>query len=98
MPGRTVPVLRLPEAPALTPDAGPVQALYVPSPLDAFAPSLSSALSLAREELAEQQVANIHDHLAMMKAATVLETRLRLLLAALDADGIGCVDVKRVAS
>ncbi|UJV42015.1 hypothetical protein CVT30_21175 [Streptomyces sp. AMCC400023] len=70
----------------MAPDAGPFNALYVPRPSDAFAPSLSSALLLAREDLAVQQAANIHDHLAMVRAATVLETRLRLLLAALDAD------------
>ena len=64
----------------------PVQALYQPHPSDAYAPSLSSALGLAREALAEHRGANIHDHLAMVKAAVALETRLRLLVDALDAD------------
>lgn len=88
--------MTLPEAPL--PDAMPVQALYQPRPSDAVAPSLSSALRLAREDLAVQQAANIHDDHAMLRAAVVLETRLRLLLAALDADGIGGTDAKRVAA
>lgn len=84
MPGRSVPVLSLPEAPL--PDAQPVDALYVPRPSDVYAPPLGTALRLAREDLAVQQGANIHDHQAMVRAAVMLEVRLRLLLAALDAD------------
>lgn len=76
--------MTLPVAPL--PDALPVQALYEPRPSDAYAPPLSTALKLARQDLAAQQGANIHDHTAMVTAAVVLETRLRLLLAALDAD------------
>lgn len=67
----------------------PVQALYQPLPSDAYAPPLGLALRLARQDLAVQQDANIHDHTAMLAAATVLEMRLRLLLDALDADGVG---------
>lgn len=88
--------MTLPEAPL--PDAMPVQALYEPRPSDAFAPPLSTALKLAREDLAVQQAANIHDDHAMLRAAIALEVRLRLLLAALDADGIGGTDSKQVAA
>lgn len=83
-PGSSVPALSLPEAPA--PAAKPVDALYVPRPSDAWVPPLDIALRLAREDLAEQQTANIHDHPAMITAATKLEIRLRQLLDALDAD------------
>lgn len=69
--------------------APPVEALYVPRPSDAYTPPLSTALRLAREDLAVQQGANIHSHEAMIRAAVTLEIRLRLLLDALDADGIG---------
>jgi hypothetical protein len=96
LPGESVRVMTLPEAPL--PDAKPVDALYVPRPSDAFPPSLSSALRLAREDLAAQQGANIHDHQAMIRAAVTLEVRLRGLLAALDADGIGSAGSKRVAA
>jgi hypothetical protein len=84
MPGRSTPVLSLAKAPA--PAVMPVDALYVPRPSDTWVPPLSIALRLAREDLAEQQAANIHDHTAMVKAATTLEIRLRQLLAAVDAD------------
>lgn len=88
MPGRpSAPVLSLPEAPA----AMPFDPLYVPRPSDAYAPPLDIALRFARKDLAVQQTANIHDHTAMVTAATVLEIRLRLLLAALDADGAAVV-------
>lgn len=87
MPGQSVPVMTLPEAPL--PDAKPMAALYQPRPSDAYAPPLSTALRLAREDLAAQQGANIHDHDAMVRAAVTLETRLRLLLNALDADAAG---------
>lgn len=65
------------------------QPLYQPRPSDAYAPPLSTALSVAREVLAEQQGANIHDPLAMVRAATALEGQLRRLVAALDADASG---------
>jgi hypothetical protein len=84
MPGRSTPVLSLAKAPA--PAVKPTDALYVPLPSDAYAPPLDIALRLARKDLAVQQSANIHDHTAMITAATVLEVRLRLLLDALDAD------------
>lgn len=79
--------MALPEAPL--PDAKPVQALYEPLPSDAYAAPLHIALRLAREDLAVHQSANIHDREAMIRAAVVLEVRLRGLLAALDADGVG---------
>lgn len=85
MPGReSVPVLSLPEAPS--PDVRPADALYQPMPSDAWVPPLSIALRLAREDLAVQQNANIHDREAMVRAAVTLEIRLRQLLDALDAD------------
>ncbi len=67
----------------------PVEALYVPRPSDAFPLPLSTALRLAREDLAVQQGANIHDREHMVTAAVTLEIRLRPLLAALDADTKG---------
>jgi hypothetical protein len=84
LPGRSVPVLSLPEAPL--PDVKPADALYQPLPSDAYAPPLNIAVRLARQDLAVQQNANIHDHTAMIAAATVLEIRLRQVLDALDAD------------
>ena len=47
--------------------------------------SLDFALSNAREVLAEQQAANIHDGRAMLGAAVTLEIALRQLIASLDA-------------
>lgn len=76
--------MTLPDAPLSA--VKPADALYVPSPSDAWSPPLSIALRLAREDLAVQQAANIHDHMAMVTAATVLEIRLRQVLDALDAD------------
>lgn len=96
LPGSSVRVMTLPEA--LLPDAKPVEALYQPHPSDAYVPPLSTALSLAQEDLAAHQSANVHDHQAMIRAAVTLEIRLRGLLAALDADGIGRADAKRVAA
>jgi hypothetical protein len=64
----------------------PMEALYQPLPSDEWAPPLDIAVRLAREELAAQQGADIQDHTAMVRAAVTLEVRLRLLLAALDAD------------
>ena len=88
--------MTLPEAPL--PDAKPVQPLYEPRPSDAYAPPLSTALRLAREDLAVHQSANIHDREAMIRAAVVLEVRLRGLLAALDADGVGSTGANGVAA
>lgn len=48
--------------------------------------SLDGELRLARRLLDEIATANIHDHTAMLKAATGLNCRLRSLLAALDAE------------
>jgi hypothetical protein len=83
-PGRSDRVMALPESPL--PDVKPVDALYVPCPSDAWSPPLSIALRLAREDLAVQQNANIHDRDAMVRAAVTLEIRLRQVLDALDAD------------
>lgn len=96
LPGESVRVMTLPEAPL--PDAKPVQALYQPRPSDAHAAPLSVALRLAREDLAAQQGANVHDHEAMIRAAVTLEVRLRGLLAALDADGVGGAGASEVAA
>jgi hypothetical protein len=78
--------------------SGATQSLYEPGPLDAYVPPLSTALRLAREDLAAQQGANIHDHQAMIQAAVMLEIRLRGLLAALDADGIDGTGTNAVAA
>ena len=90
LPGASIAVMTLAQAPQARPAiVPPVEALYQPRPSDAYAPPLSTALLLAREGLAAQQGANIYDHQAMVRAAVTLEIRLRGLLAALDADGIG---------
>lgn len=84
---QTPAVLPLHEAPLARPRAvTPVEALYEPQPSDAYTPPMNIALRLAREDLAVQQGANIHDHQAMITAAVTLEIRLRGLLAALAAD------------
>lgn len=84
------------------PGAQAVDALYMPRPSDAYAPPLDIALRLAREDLAAQQGANIHDREAMIRAAVTLEVRLRLLLDALDADrgetGHAAADASEVAA
>jgi hypothetical protein len=49
--------------------------------------SLNGELKLARQLLDEVAAANIHDHTAMLKAATGLNYRIRSLLAAFDAEG-----------
>ncbi|MFD8882365.1 hypothetical protein ACFV0H_07555 [Streptomyces erythrochromogenes] len=49
-----------------------------------WVPPLDIALDRARETLAEQQAANIHDDRAMLSAAVSLEIVLANLLAALD--------------
>lgn len=51
-----------------------------------YAAPVDIELQLARAELAEAATANIHDHTAMVKAATGLDYRLRALVAALDAE------------
>ncbi|MFD6421057.1 hypothetical protein [Streptomyces sp. NPDC060198] len=51
---------------------------------DTWVPSLDMALELARDTLAMQATANIHDHNAMVRAAVALEDRLRTLVASLD--------------
>jgi len=84
-PGRPVLVMTLPQAPL--PDARPVDRLYQPMDSDAWVPPLDTARRLAEADLAKHQVANIHDHQAMVQAAVTLEIRLRQLLGALDADG-----------
>lgn len=88
LPGRSVTVMTLAKAPL--PDALPVDTLYVPRPSDAYVPPLNVARRLAREDLAAQQGANIHDPMAMVRAAVALEIRLRQLLGALDADDRRC--------
>lgn len=52
----------------------------------AWTPPLDIALLRARETLAEQQSANIHDDREMLDAAVTLETALRDLVAALDVE------------
>ncbi|MBM9621815.1 hypothetical protein [Streptomyces zhihengii] len=51
---------------------------------DPFVAPVDMALRLARKVLADKASANIHDHDAMVRAATGLEMRLRELVAALD--------------
>ncbi|MFC8583498.1 hypothetical protein ACFUGD_02810 [Streptomyces sp. NPDC057217] len=50
------------------------------------APPLDIAVRVARTTLAYYEYASIHDHTAMIAAATALDVVLRDLLAALDAD------------
>lgn len=51
--------------------------------------SVDVELKLAREYLGKAATANIHDHGAMLRAATGLDHRLRNLLAAVDAERAG---------
>ncbi|MFJ9112964.1 hypothetical protein [Streptomyces sp. NPDC102283] len=55
-----------------------------------WTPSLDVALALARQALAEQATANVHDKDEMIAAAVTLEMRLRALVAALDAENGRC--------
>ena len=78
------------EAPLAQPSAvPPVEALYQPRPSDVYAPPLDIAIRLAKQDLAVQQGANIHDREAMVRAAVTLEIRLRQVLGALDAESAG---------
>ncbi|MFE3786963.1 hypothetical protein [Streptomyces goshikiensis] len=49
-----------------------------------WVPPLDFALETARDALAKQAGANIHDHRATLTAAVVLDIALRSLVAALD--------------
>jgi len=60
--------------------------LHGPDEEPPFPASLDGELRLTRELLSEVAGANIHDHTAMLKAATGLNYRIRSLLAALDAE------------
>ncbi|MEV7833024.1 hypothetical protein AB0P12_20775 [Streptomyces subrutilus] len=51
-----------------------------------WVPPLDFALETARDALAKQAGANIHDDRAMLTAAVVLDLALRALVAALDAE------------
>ena len=82
-----VPLHQAPQARPVT--VPPVEALYSPQPSDAYVPPLAVALRLARQDLAVQQGANIHDREHMIRAAVTLEIRLRQLLGALDAESAG---------
>lgn len=48
--------------------------------------SVAVALSSARKILARYEATNIHDHGATVQAAAALETSLRSLIAAVDAE------------
>lgn len=63
----------------------PYTALFDPA-VDAalWVPPLDDTLTVSRETLAEVTAANIHDPIAMVRAAVALEMRLRQLVAALD--------------
>lgn len=65
----------------------------VPAPLhdpsrdaSTWLPPLDIALHAARDTLARHALADIHDHGAMLEAATGLDYALRVLVAALDAE------------
>lgn len=60
--------------------------LHGPDEEPAFSAALDIELQLTREYLDKAAVANIHDHTAMLKAATGLNYRLRSLAAAIDAE------------
>lgn len=51
-----------------------------------WSPGRDLAIDLARQTLAKHATANIHDHTAMLQAATGLDYVLRDLIAALDAE------------
>lgn len=54
-----------------------------------WVPPLDIACSVAREVLEEHQGDNVHDHVAMVRAAAALDDSLRRVLAALDAEDGG---------
>lgn len=60
--------------------------LHGPDEEPSYPPCLDVELKLAREYLGKVAAANIHDHTAMLRAATGLEFRLRGLVAAVDAE------------
>ena len=60
--------------------------LHGPDEKPPFPASLEGELRLTREYLDKVATANIHDHTAMLRAATGLDHRIRSLLAALDAE------------
>ncbi len=48
--------------------------------------SLAAEIAHTREVIAETAALNIHDHMAMLKAAVALDCRVRALVAAYDAE------------
>ncbi|WP_263170655.1 hypothetical protein [Streptomyces sp. SCSIO ZS0520] len=83
-----VPGLGIPAVPApVAEQSGPYRPLFDPA-TDAvdWAPPVDTALTLARMALEQRAAANIHDHTAMVVAATALDGALRRLVAALDAE------------
>ncbi|AVH57870.1 MULTISPECIES: hypothetical protein [Streptomyces] len=60
--------------------------LHGPGEEPPFPASLDGELKLTREYLDKVATANIHDHNAMLRAATGLNYRIRSLVAALDAE------------
>lgn len=60
--------------------------LHDPDGVDPMPASLADALQLAREYVDQVAAADIHDHTAMVKAASGLNYRIRALIAAVDAE------------
>jgi hypothetical protein len=60
--------------------------LHGPDEEPPFPASLDIELKLTRDYLGRVATANIHDHTAMLKAATGLNYRIRSLVAAVDAE------------
>lgn len=60
--------------------------LHDPDSVAPMPASLADELQVAREFVDQVAAADIHDHTAMVKAATGLDYRIRALIAALDAE------------
>ena len=71
--------VRIALPPVLDPLHNPTRAPMPPMPVD-------MALRIARSVLEKDESASIHDHMAMLCAATELEGSLRDVLAALDTE------------
>lgn len=60
--------------------------LHDPDGVDPMPASLADELLLARGFVDQVAAADIHDHTAMVKAASGLDYRIRALIAAVDAE------------
>ncbi|WP_030569652.1 hypothetical protein [Streptomyces aureocirculatus] len=65
-----------------------IRALFRPQDTHDYVPTLDIAVDQVRRGLKVSEQVDIHDHMALVQHATVLDERVRQLLAALDAQGV----------